>query len=152
MELKSVSTLEEYTVGSVILKEGEVGSALNFVLEGVVEVRKKYSGNREQVLTHLGRNAFFGELAFILEEERTATVKSLTEVRLMQIKRKEFNLLLNSDSKAAYKLIFNLLVVLAGRLKRMDAEVASLLSRIEDDPTGMDDVGRTKERIAAEVL
>ena len=151
-ELKTVSTIEEHPAGSVIFEEGEVGSALNFVLEGVVEVRKRYGGKREQVLTHLGKNAFFGELAFVLEEERSSTVKALTEARIMQIRRREFNLLLNAESKAAFRLIFNLLVVLAGRLKRMDAEVAALLGRIEDGPSAPGEVDVPPEMPASGAL
>ena len=152
LELKSVSDIKEYRAGEEVFREGEKGDSLYFILDGTVEVRKRFDKKKEQVIANLGRNASFGEIAFILENERTATVKASADVRLMRLTRKNFNVLLNMDSSSASKLLFNLLVNLAGRLTRTNLEMALLLSELEKSSATSKKVDKSKKKISSEVL
>uniref|UniRef100_A0AAR2L6S1 cGMP-dependent protein kinase n=1 Tax=Pygocentrus nattereri TaxID=42514 RepID=A0AAR2L6S1_PYGNA len=77
----------EYGKDSCIIKEGDVGSLLHFdfLADGKVEVTKE--GLK---LCTMGPGKVFGELAILYNCTRTATVKTLTNVKLWAIDRQCF--------------------------------------------------------------
>ncbi|XP_055503223.1 cGMP-dependent protein kinase 1 [Leucoraja erinacea] len=72
----------EYGKDSCIIKEGDVGSLVYVMEEGKVEVTKE-----DIKLCTMGPAKVFGELAILYNCTRTATVKTLTTVKLWAIDR-----------------------------------------------------------------
>ncbi|XP_076459657.1 cGMP-dependent protein kinase 1-like isoform X2 [Babylonia areolata] len=72
----------ENKAGSVIIKEGDVGSLVYVMEEGKVEVTKE-----GQKLCTMGAGKVFGELAILYNCTRTATVRALVDCRLWAIDR-----------------------------------------------------------------
>ncbi|XP_060697856.1 cGMP-dependent protein kinase 1 isoform X3 [Hemiscyllium ocellatum] len=75
----------EYAKDSCIIKEGDVGSLVYVMEDGKVEVTKE--GVK---LCTMGPGKVFGELAILYNCTRTATVKTLTNVKLWAIDRQCF--------------------------------------------------------------
>ncbi|XP_026997958.1 cGMP-dependent protein kinase 1a isoform X1 [Tachysurus fulvidraco] len=75
----------EYGKDSCIIKEGDVGSLVYVMEDGKVEVTKE--GLK---LCTMGPGKVFGELAILYNCTRTATVKTLTNVKLWAIDRQCF--------------------------------------------------------------
>lgn len=75
----------EYASGSLIIKEGDVGSIVYVTEEGKVEVSKE-----GKFLSIMGEGKVFGELAILYNCTRTATVKALTDCKLWAIGRQCF--------------------------------------------------------------
>ena len=76
-ELQAISELlrrERYLKGQVIFSEGEEGDALYLIESGQVQVVTG-SSEDERILAYLGPGNFFGELALLLDEPRSATVR-----------------------------------------------------------------------------
>ncbi|BFZ17666.1 hypothetical protein BsWGS_20704 [Bradybaena similaris] len=71
--------------GSIIIKEGDVGSLVYVMEEGKVEVTKE-----GQKLSNMGPGKVFGELAILYNCTRTATVRALTNCKLWAIDRQCF--------------------------------------------------------------
>jgi CRP-like cAMP-binding protein len=72
----------------MILHQGELGSAMYFLIEGAVEVLKE--GNDKPVAV-LGPGNLFGEMALILSEPRIASVRAKSDCRLLMLERNDFN-------------------------------------------------------------
>ncbi|XP_076454893.1 cGMP-dependent protein kinase 1-like isoform X2 [Babylonia areolata] len=72
----------ENNAGSIIIKEGDVGSLVYVMEEGKVEVTKE-----GQKLCNMGAGKVFGELAILYNCTRTASVKALVNCRLWAIDR-----------------------------------------------------------------
>ncbi|XP_070186125.1 cGMP-dependent protein kinase 1-like [Littorina saxatilis] len=72
----------ENKAGSIIIKEGDVGSLVYVMEEGKVEVTKE-----GQKLCNMGAGKVFGELAILYNCTRTASVKALINCRLWAIDR-----------------------------------------------------------------
>jgi CRP-like cAMP-binding protein len=74
-QIKSVASAfareRSYNAGEVIEKEGDSGVAFYLITNGSVEVRKG-----EKMVAKLGRGQFFGEMALIDKQPRSATVVS----------------------------------------------------------------------------
>ena len=72
-QLKSIagsfSRQRSYEAGEVIEKEGEMGVAFYLITDGSVDIRR---GGRR--VAKLGRGQFFGEMALIEKQPRSATV------------------------------------------------------------------------------
>ena len=81
--LLAVAIDQSHPAGAVIVKQGEDGDAFFVVSEGTLEVVVEDAGKSRKVAT-LERGAFFGEIAALLGESRSATVTALTAVSLIQ--------------------------------------------------------------------
>ncbi|XP_077284453.1 cGMP-dependent protein kinase for [Arctopsyche grandis] len=75
----------EYAAGSLIIKEGDVGSIVYVMEEGRVEVSRE-----DKYLSTMAPRKVFGELAILYNCKRTATIKAATDCRLWAIERQCF--------------------------------------------------------------
>jgi len=80
------ATLRHHVAGDTICREGEEGDELFIVIAGRVGVFAADFGVPRSV-ARLGRGCFFGEMAVLTNQRRSATVQALTEVHLLSIPR-----------------------------------------------------------------
>lgn len=85
--------LRTFPAGAVIIRERDPGDSLYMIHNGVVKI-SKWIGDRERVLAYLRDGTYFGEIALIRNEPRSATVTALTRVEVAQILREDFHALL----------------------------------------------------------
>src|SRR3990170_7035206 len=90
--------------GKIIFREGEEGDQMYIIQEGRVKVSRSISG-KEQVLAILGKGDFFGEMAIVTRERRTATVTALEPVKLLAFNREGFLNMINKNAKIALNVI-----------------------------------------------
>ena len=74
--------LRVYGIGETVVREGEEGDSLFVVLRGDLEVHV----GQEKVNT-LAAGDFFGEMSLLTGERRRATVRTVDEVRLLEISK-----------------------------------------------------------------
>ena len=110
-----------YYNGEVIVRQGEIGDCMYVVQEGTVEVVVE-SGNRQIVLSVLGKNQFFGEMAIFEHEIRTATVRALGTARILTIDHKNLLKRIHEDPSLAYRVMD----VMSKRIKQLNDEVSQL--------------------------
>lgn len=92
-----VMTLEQRRepAGKVLFHEGEPGDCFYVVVDGALEVIKAYGTPDERLLNVRGPGEHIGEMSFLIPEGlRTATVRSRTPVRLLEMDRKTFETML----------------------------------------------------------
>lgn len=77
--------LVELEVGDILFQQGDPGDALYVVAEGAVAVISEGPPRRQ--LSTLGPGAFFGEIALVTEQPRSATVVAETPCHLLAIDR-----------------------------------------------------------------
>jgi CRP-like cAMP-binding protein len=94
--------------GVELVREGEPGDALFVILDGTAVVRQD-----GVELSRVGPGAYFGELAILDGEPRSATVVADTDVRVAVIGIRMFRTLLREFSDLAEQL----LIGLAGELR-----------------------------------
>jgi serine/threonine-protein kinase len=73
-----------FAAGSTIVREGEPGQAAYIIVEGRC-VAYRNDGEAEVVLREMSPGDVFGETAIFSNKPRTASVKALTDVRLMVV-------------------------------------------------------------------
>lgn len=121
------SVLRERRVpkGSIVMMQGERGDALYLLAEGQVKVVLIGEDGREVILSVLGPGSFFGEMALLDDEPRSAHVVVMEDSQLLQLRREDFQARLRSSPDVALAL----LRLLSKRLRRADDTIGSLALR-----------------------
>jgi CRP/FNR family transcriptional regulator, cyclic AMP receptor protein len=101
-------------VDSTLIEEGEEGDALFLILEGSVSVRH---GDRPVAVQ--GPGGYFGELALLDGEPRSATVVAAEDVTVAVLGVRMFRILLREFPEMALQLLAGL----AGDLRRAHAQI-----------------------------
>lgn len=79
----------EIPPGETIVQQGDEGDSLFIVVEGVVGVWMTVAGPESLELVRMGAGSFFGEMALLTGEPRTATIISITEVLLFELTKED---------------------------------------------------------------
>lgn len=132
--------IENVSEGEVIIREGEQGDKLYILAEGTVEVSKaltlrlpgKGADRREKSLVrlHAADKPFFGEMALLEGEERSATVTALTRSRFFVINRADLEALAESRPEIGYRIVRNVAEVLCSRLRKMNVDLLKLATAL----------------------
>jgi CRP/FNR family cyclic AMP-dependent transcriptional regulator len=112
-----------YPRNSVILFEDDPGDALYVVAQGQVKVVLIGEDGREVILSVMGEGEFFGEMALIDDEPRSAHVIAMEDSSLLVIRREDFQDLLKQTPGIGLVLLREL----SRRLRRVDEKVGSLV-------------------------
>jgi CRP-like cAMP-binding protein len=107
----------------VILFEADQGDALYLVAAGQVKVVLIGEDGREVILSMLGEGAFFGEMALIDDEPRSAHVIAMEDSNLLVLRREDFRARLRNSPEVAIALMREL----SRRLRRADEKIGNLV-------------------------
>ncbi len=140
-KIEKIGTRRMFNKNDVILMEDEVGSALFVIVQGKVKVARTSSDGREVILTILSDSDFFGEMAILDGQTRSATVVAIEDTELFLIQRNDFINLLKEYPEVAISLLQELtkrLRAADGKIKALslkDAEgkVATVILQLADD-------------------
>lgn len=101
----------------LVVQEDEPGGSMFIIIKGSVKVSSYAPDGREVVLSILEKGAFFGEMALLDDEPRSATVTTLENSELGQIRRADFERLMLDMPRITRKL----LAEMVSRLRRTSA-------------------------------
>ncbi len=93
-ELAHRVELLSFPKDDVIIREGEEGDCLYLIRSGFVKVSKGPL-DFEKILTYLRDGSYFGEMALLRNEKRTANVAAMTDVEAVRIGKIEFQELMS---------------------------------------------------------
>ncbi len=105
-----------YRAGEVVFHEGDAGTTLYIVKDGEVKVVLGSAEGKEVILALLGRGDFFGELALLDGQPRSADAVATTDTSMLILNREEFSRFMAEYPRFAT----SLLAVLSRRLRRTD--------------------------------
>jgi signal transduction histidine kinase len=97
--------LKQFAAREVIFKEGDPGDGLYVVIEGMVQMSALVSENQRRVLSQVGPGDFFGEMAILDNEPRSATAAAEQESKLAFIPREDMLKALEASPKLALTLM-----------------------------------------------
>jgi CRP-like cAMP-binding protein len=115
-----------YRAGDVIIAEGEYTSDAYVIERGSVEVYLAGPPARRRRVLHAGE--IFGEMALIIEQPRSASVRALEDVEARVIDRDELQVIWQHDPGA----LLPVLKVLCERVRTLTGLVDELSGRSAD--------------------
>jgi CRP/FNR family cyclic AMP-dependent transcriptional regulator len=117
-----------------IVEEGLAGDYMYVIREGEVKVTKLSGDGREKILELMGPGDFFGEMSLLDGATRSASVKSLTETRILALSRNDFLKELRRNPDLAMAVIQEL----TRRVRQMDEQASSLsFQRVKERTQGL---------------
>lgn len=108
----------------VLFREGEPGNSMFVVRSGQIRITKHVRGGTK-TLAVLGAGEFFGEMAILNDQIRSATATAASETTLVEVDAKRFEGMVTSQAEIAVRLIQKL----ARRLDQADSLIAILTKR-----------------------
>lgn len=121
-KLKPVGNEVKFTMGDIILKEGEKADKVFVILNGHASIFKKSPSGEEVFVGLAGAGSVFGEMGVFLEGERTATVRASSNVTALVFDADDFLRALSSIPELAY----NALKELSKRVNNLNRRIINL--------------------------
>ena len=94
-----------FVPGEVIVREGDPGGELFLLLEGSAEAWLDYRGDQPRQLSTMRAGSYFGEMAILDDEPRSATVVAHDAVRLLVLDGDSLKSLLREMPEIALELL-----------------------------------------------
>lgn len=123
-QIEAVHQLTRETIfvnGEVIVREGDRGGELFLLLEGKVRVWKNHGTPRATPLTTLEAVTYFGEMAILDDEPRSATVIAIERARLLSLDGRSLKDLVHQMPEIA----FEILRVLTSRVRAAEQRLVA---------------------------
>ena len=109
-----------------IFLHGDEGDDLYIIRKGIVKIVLPLEGGAVHHLASFGKGDFFGDVAFLDRQKRSADAIAETETHIYSISRKDFDQAGESEPRITAHVFFKLAHVLAARLRRADTEIRDL--------------------------
>ncbi len=125
VELVPLTTAVEYAAGDNVFREGEVGDALYFILDGEIRISKEIPGVGEEALAFLSAGSYFGEMALVGDEShRSASAFASEGCRLARLERSDFLELLDTNKTVGVQILWAFVSTLSTRLRESNDKIA----------------------------
>jgi CRP-like cAMP-binding protein len=122
--LSSMSREQQYEPGETIFLENEDADALYVVLSGAVMINKFIPGAGDEALAFLGRGDYFGEMALLDRQNRSAGAKAHEEgATVLSIPRDVILGLLDINKVSSLRLLKLFCGMVAHRLRQSDEKL-----------------------------
>ncbi len=112
--------------GERIFVRGDTGDEIYLIRRGAVRIMLPLADGRSHHLATFGRGSFFGEMAFLDQQPRSAEAVAFTDCDLYVLSRQRFDELVESHKRLGLGMMEGLARVLSARLRHADAELNAL--------------------------
>ncbi len=121
-ELAAVASVTEEIdspAGEIVIREGEPGETLYLIIKGEVSVIKGLGSENEIELDRIKAGDYFGEMALFEDIERTASIKTESDSRLLILHKQEFKQIVREYPQIALEIC----KVLSLRIRRLHGKI-----------------------------
>jgi CRP/FNR family cyclic AMP-dependent transcriptional regulator len=132
------TTISYVRKGDAIIREGEMGDSLYLIQSGSVRIMKKTVQDEDYtvVILHDHMNIYFGEIALVDNDRRSATVLAETNCELIKLTRKDFLAMAEADPLLGYRILSQIAKKLSGSLRKMNSDVITLFEALVTEVEG----------------
>jgi CRP-like cAMP-binding protein len=136
-----------FETGQRILEEGAPEERLYVITSGTVEVYKSVLPGRRQRLAIIEAPTVVGEMGLLTEPRAAASVEAMTMVEAHGVGRDRLLEMLDADSPAACKLVYEIGRTLAERMAATNETVAEVISRLENAVGRSEDIDVFRDQL-----
>lgn len=123
--LAELASARRFAAGDVIFEEGDLGDSLFVVVRGQVEVARRQPQGGLHSLAVLSPPEFFGEMGLIDKDFRSATVRALTEVDLLQLSAQDLREFRRTHGDGFTFIVVNIARSLSARLREANVRLTT---------------------------
>jgi CRP/FNR family cyclic AMP-dependent transcriptional regulator len=128
-ELRDIEHLihcRQYKSSEVIFWQNEPGVGMYIVQSGEVGIFQDYDTPEQKELARLSQGDFFGEMALLEDDNRSATAVALSESHLLGVFHPDLFDLFERKPELGVKVLVTLATMLAQRLRKTNLELQQL--------------------------
>jgi signal transduction histidine kinase len=122
--LSKAAKLSTFPANFDVCREGEEGTSLYIIEEGEVDIIVHADDAQEILIDTIGPGTYFGEMAFLGETTRMATIRTRVDCRMLEIDEEDFM----SIARTNPSLLRTLLHQIIGHIRRTDRAVINELN------------------------
>ncbi|MFZ5470811.1 MAG: cyclic nucleotide-binding domain-containing protein [Myxococcota bacterium] len=127
-KIAGIAAEKRFAASAYIFREGDPGLAMYVIGEGRVRISKMVPGVGEEALAILEQGQYFGEMALIEEEPRSADAIAHVGCTLYEIAREKLDQLMFTDKELAYVLLWTFVRTLSSRLRETNDKIKSFFA------------------------
>jgi len=130
--IADLMTTRSAAKGEAVVTEGEMGDEMFVLLEGAVVISRRTLDDEQYTVAelHAQDNHFFGELALLDEDRRSATITAREKCVLLALKRDDFMGLGESESEMALRITRRLAQRVSQQLRETNQDVILLFEAL----------------------
>jgi CRP-like cAMP-binding protein len=133
LEWDSIDQLSGYLqcykvpAGTVIFKEGDVGSYMSVVVIGKIEITKEAQNGKQHLLTVITQGKAFGEMSIIDNEHRSASCRALCDSVLLILTKQNYVHIIKERPNLAVIILSRLAKLMSQRLRSLSGQLVDYL-------------------------
>ena len=121
VEISSIIKEEQISKGERIFSKGDIGSCMYIIYDGEVKIH-----DGDNVFATMKNRDFFGELALLDPEPRSATATAMTDILLLRIDQSPFYELMSERGEVAR----GILKILCRRIRKENETISTLKAQL----------------------
>jgi CRP-like cAMP-binding protein len=129
---RKITRLTSETRGTVMIREGDVGAEMYIVYRGAVEIQKRTRAGDNYTVVRLSSedNVFFGELALVDDDKRSATVIATEDSEFIVISKTDFVKLGDERPDIGLPITREIAKILASRLRKTTGDMLTIFDAL----------------------
>lgn len=127
--LLNITHLRNYLAGEYIFYQNDPGIGLYLIREGEVKIQRVDEGGNTFSLADFGKGDFFGELALVDEEKRSASAIAKTDVQIAVIFKPDLDDFITAYPKKGIQILEGMEKIIVTRLRKLNDDYFKLVSQ-----------------------
>ena len=134
-ELEAICRDRSVSRGQVVIQEGEKGSEMYIMLTGAVEIQRKTRAGDSYTVAKLRAefNVFFGEMALIDDDVRSATIIATEDSEFLMITKEDFLALGKKYPQIVLPITRVIAQILASRLRNTTGDMLTIFDALVNE-------------------
>ena len=131
-QIAGIARKKKYYKDEIIFSENEPGDTIYILAEGKVYIERRVMPDPHlfpKLILTVKKGQIFGEMAFIEKNNRSATARAKSNIRLLYISSDDLMDLLSGHTDLACRLMINFASIISKRLRRMNEQWLSAHAR-----------------------
>ena len=128
--LADVVTTRTLGDGDVLCEQGDTDDCLYVVVSGQLAVTRDVGGGTYVTLHVLKESDLAGEMGFVENQERTATLRAIGETEVYMLQRTAFESLIENHPKLVYQVMRAIIRSVRSNMARMNQQFVELSNYI----------------------
>lgn len=117
------------TQGTVIFDEGSEDNTMAIVITGKIDIIKRESGSKVNIIASILPSQSFGEMSLIDGEARSARAVAASDVELLLLTKEKLLSLREENASLAFNLLWIVSEMLSQRLRRTSVNLVAQLNK-----------------------
>lgn len=121
--LRDFAIKKTYPPDTILCREGELADTFYVITSGRVIVTRDMEGDEDFVMGFLGEGQYFGEMALLSEDKRSATVTTIMETEVLEITKELFERVFSASPVVARSMLNTLINIIRETDRRAIADL-----------------------------